>query len=245
MELLANERIDYIGKKHLKIIQANDVFSFSLDAVLLAKFVYVPIQKGKLLDLCAGNGVIPLLLSERTKGRIVAVEIQEKLCNMANRSMHLNRLDGRIDIICEDLNALAPTFLDESFDVVTCNPPYFKRSEEKDLKINEHVAIARHEIHCTLEDTVRVMSKSLKQGGKGAFVHRPKRLIELIELMKRYKLEPKRIQFVHPKRGSEANTVLIEGTKGGKADVKVLPPLFVYDDNNEYSQQLKEILYEQ
>lgn len=245
MELFANERIDYIGKKDLKIIQANGMFSFSLDAVLLAKFVYVPIQKGMLIDLCSGNGVIPLLLSERTKGRIRAVEIQEKLCHMAERSVHLNHLDERIDVICQDINRLSPAFLDESYDVVTCNPPYFKVSNEKDVKQNELVAGARHEIYCTLEDTVRTMSKLLKQGGKGAFVHRPKRLIELIELMKKYKLEPKRIQFVYPKRVSDANIVLIEGTKGGKPDVNVLPPLVVYEHNNEYTDEMKAILYEQ
>lgn len=243
MELLANERIDYIGKKDLKIIQANDVFSFSLDAVLLAKFVHVPIQKGKIIDLCSGTGVIPLILSERTKVQMVAVEIQEKLCHMAERSVRLNQLEHQIEIICEDINRLDSTFLNETYDVVTCNPPYFKVTNEKDLKKNEQVAIARHELYCTLEDVVRTASRLLKQGGKGAFVHRPKRLIELIETMKKYKLEPKRIQFVYPKRGMDANIVLIESMKCGKPDVKILPPITVYEDNNEYTEQIKEILY--
>lgn len=243
MELLANERIDYIGKKDLKIIQANDVFSFSLDAVLLAKFVHVPIQKGKIIDLCSGTGVIPLILSERTKAQMVAVEIQEKLCHMAERSVRLNQLEHQIEIICEDINRLESTFLNETYDVVTCNPPYFKVTNEKDLKKNEQVAIARHELYCTLEDVVRTASRLLKQGGKGAFVHRPKRLIELIETMKKYKLEPKRIQFVYPKRGMDANIVLIESMKCGKPDVKILPPITVYEDNNEYTEQIKEILY--
>ncbi|MFA8438999.1 tRNA1(Val) (adenine(37)-N6)-methyltransferase [Pueribacillus sp. YX66] len=244
MELFVNERLDYIGKKDLKIIQANEMFSFSLDAVLLAKFVHVPIRKGKLVDLCSGNGVIPLLLSERTKGQITAIEIQEKLCDMAERSIRLNQLEDKIDVICQDINRLSPAFLNGSYDVVTCNPPYFKVSNEKDVKQNDLIAGARHEIYCTLEDTVRTMSKLLKQGGKGAFVHRPKRLVEIIELMKKYKLEPKRIQFVYPKRGLDANIVLIEGTKGGKSDVNVLSPLVVYKDNNEYTDEMKAILYE-
>lgn len=243
MELLANERIDYIGKKELKIIQASDVFPFSLDAVLLAKFVYVPIQKGKIIDLCSGTGVIPLILSERTKAQIVAVEIQERLCHMAERSVRLNQLEHQIDIICQDINRLDPSFFNETYDVVTCNPPYFKVTNEKDLKKNEQMAIARHEIYCTLEDVVRTASRLLKQGGKGAFVHRPKRFIELIETMKKYHLEPKRIQFVYPKRGMDANIVLVESIKGGKPDVQILPPLIVYDDKNEYTDEIKEIIY--
>lgn len=242
-ELMEHERIDYIGRKDIKIIQAGDVFSFSLDSVLLAKFVYVPIQKGKLIDLCTGNGVIPLLLSRRTKGNIVALDIQEKLCDMAERSVRLNGLHDRIKILCNDLNQLESSFLDGSYDVVTCNPPYFKRTNERDIKKSLHTAIARHEMYCTLEDCVRTMSRLLKQGGKGAFVHRPNRLVELLELMKKYKLEPKRLQFIHPKNGSDANTVLIEGTKSGKPGLKVLPPLTVYDGNNVYTTEIKEILY--
>ncbi len=243
MELLKNERIDYIGKKELKIIQASDVFPFSLDAILLAKFVHVPIQKGKIIDLCSGTGVIPLILSERTKAHIQAVEIQEKLCHMAERSVRLNQLDDRIEIICQDINRLDVSIANESYDVVTCNPPYFKVTNEKDLKKNEQMAIARHEIFCTLEDVVRTASRLLKQGGKGAFVHRPKRFIELVETMKKYHLEPKRIRFVYPKRGMDANIVLVESMKGGKPDVKILPPLIVYDDNNEYTDEIKEIIY--
>ncbi len=245
MKLFANERIDYIGKKELKIIQASGLFSFSLDSILLAKFVYVPFQKGKLIDLCSGNGAIPLLLSERTKGHITGVEIQEKLSDMAKRSVRMNQLENRIDMICQDINQLSPEFLDESYDVATCNPPYYKLSEEKDIKTNEWLAGATHELYCTLEDVVRTMSKLLKNGGKGAIVHRPKRMVELIELMKAYRLEPKRIQFVHPKKESEANIVLIEGTKGGKPGVRILPPLVVYDEHHEYTSEIKEIVYGQ
>lgn len=243
MKLLANERIDYIGKRELKIIQASDVFPFSLDAVLLAKFVHVPIQKGKIIDLCSGTGVIPIILSERTKAQIVAVEIQEKLCHMAERSVRLNELEHRIKIICQDINRLDSSFLNGTYDVVTCNPPYFKVTDEKDLKKNEQMAIARHEIYCTLEDVVRTASRLLKQGGKCAFVHRPKRFIELIETMKKHRLEPKRIQFVYPKREMDANIVLVESIKGGKPDAKILPPITVYDDNGEYTDEIKEIIY--
>ncbi len=244
MVLLPTERMDYIGKKDLRIIQGTGVFSFSLDAVLLAKFVYVPIQGGKLIDLCTGNGVIPLLLSERTKGSIIGVEIQEKLCNMAERSIQLNELEDRIEIMCQDLNKLDSSFLNASFDVVTCNPPYFKVENERDVKQEKHIAIARHEIYCTLEDTIRTMSHLLKQGGKGAIVHRPSRLLELMALMREYKMEPKRLQFIYPKVGSDANIVLIEGVKGGKPSLKVLSPLVVYEKTNHYTQEMKELLYE-
>ena len=242
MALRADERIDYIGKKHLKIIQSKNVFTFSLDAVLLAYFVNVPKQKGKLVDLCAGNGVVPILLSQRSYGDIFAVEIQETLCDMAARSVRLNDLDERITILCKDINDLRDTLGNDSFDVVTCNPPYFKTTSESDVKRNRSMAIARHEIYCTLADVVRVASRLLKQGGKAAFVHRPNRLLELLTTMRAHHIEPKRLQFVHPKKGAEANIVLVEGAKAGKADLRVLPPITVYTKENRYTNEIREII---
>ncbi|WP_227397300.1 tRNA1(Val) (adenine(37)-N6)-methyltransferase [Jeotgalibacillus aurantiacus] len=243
MNLIGDERLDYLLAENLRIIQSPTVFSFSLDAVLLARFVSVPIQKGSLIDLCSGNGVIPLLLSCRTKGTITGVEIQERLADMAQRSFNYNELSDRLRMIQEDLNVVTPQLGHAKHDVVTCNPPYFLTPGKEELNENDHLTIARHEIMCTLEDTVRVSSELLKQGGKAAFVHRPGRLLDLITLMRQYRLEPKRIQFVYPKEGREANTILVEAAKDGKADVKILPPLYVYDENNEYTPDMKEILY--
>lgn len=237
-----DERLDYLLGEPLRIIQSPSVFSFSLDAVLLSKFVYVPIQKGNLVDLCSGNGVIPLLLSTRTKGRIYGVEIQERLYDMAVRSIGYNKLEDRIEMYHEDLNKIIPILGHDKYDVVTCNPPYFLTPAKEIQNENEHFAIARHEIKCTLEDVIRVSSQLLKNGGKAAFVHRPGRLLDIVTLMRKYKLEPKRLQFVYPKANKEANTVLIEGIKGGNPDLKLLPPLIVYDENNEYTKELRTII---
>ena len=243
MKMLKDDaRLDYLLGEPLRIIQSPSVFSFSLDAVLLAKFVYVPIQKGNLVDLCAGNGVIPLLLSRRTKGHIHGVEIQERLHDMAVRSVQYNNLSEQITMHHEDLNKILPVLGHDKYDVVTCNPPYFLTPAKEIQNDNMHYAIARHEIMCTLEDVVRVSSQLLKQGGKAAFVHRPGRLLDILTLMRKYRIEPKRLQFVYPKAGREANTILVEGIKGGSPDLKLLPPLVVYKDNNEYTEELKEII---
>lgn len=242
--LIGDERLDYLlAEENMRIIQSPSVFSFSLDAVLLAKFVYVPIQKGTLLDLCSGNGVIPLFLSLRTKGVITGVEIQERLYDMATRSMELNGLNDRLHMIHGDLKEMPKQLGHGKFDVITCNPPYFKTPKQEEINENEHLAIARHEIMCTLEDAIYASSQLVKQGGKVAFVHRAGRLIDMISLMRKYRLEPKRIQFVYPKVGKEANTLLIEAIKDGKPDLKILPPLVVYQDNDEYTSEMSDILY--
>lgn len=243
MELKGDERLDYLLAEKLRIIQSPTVFSFSLDAVLLARFAYMPIQKGKIIDLCSGNGVIPLFLSARTKGQIIGVEIQERLYDMALRSVEYNQLTNQINMIHGDIKDMPDRLGFGSFDVVTCNPPYFVTDNQSEQNENEHLAIARHEIHCTLEDAIRTSSQLVRQGGKVAFVHRPGRLLDMVTLMRAYRLEPKRIQLVYPKQGKEANILLVEAIKDGRADLKVLPPLIVYKENNEYTDEVKEILY--
>lgn len=243
MHLYEDERLDYLLAEEMKIIQSPSVFNFSLDAVLLANFAWVPIQKGNLLDLCTGNAVIPLLLSTRTKGNITGVEIQERLYDMGVRSIQYNKLEERIQLIHGDLKDMPEQLGRHQYDVVTCNPPYFQTPKASEKNINEHLAIARHEIMCTLEDVVYASSQLVKQGGKVAFVHRPGRLLDIVTLMRKYKIEPKRMQFVYPKAGKEANTLLIEGIKDGNADLKILPSLFVYEENNEYTKELRSILY--
>ncbi|WP_066059292.1 tRNA1(Val) (adenine(37)-N6)-methyltransferase [Robertmurraya korlensis] len=241
--LKGDERLDYLLAENLRIIQSPTVFSFSLDAVLLARFAYMPIQKGNIIDLCSGNGVIPLFLSTRTKGKITGVEIQERLYDMAVRSIQYNQLDQQIEMIHGDIKDMPKHLGYGKFDAVTCNPPYFLTGGKEEKNANEHLAIARHEILCTLEDAISVSSHLVRQGGKVAFVHRPGRLLDIVTLMRKYRLEPKRIQMVYPKVGKEANILLIEAIKDGSPDLKVLPPIFVYRDNNEYTEEIKEILY--
>lgn len=243
IDLYGDERLDYLLAENLRIIQSPSVFAFSLDAVLLARFAYLPIQKGKVIDLCTGNGVVPLLLSNKTKADITGVEIQERLYEMAARSIAYNGLEERLKMIHGDLKDMPELLGHGKFDVVTCNPPYFLSPSKDVINENEHLAIARHEILCTLEDVIRVSSQLLRQGGKAAFVHRPERLMDILTLMRQYRLEPKKLRFVYPKAGKEANTILVEGSKNGNSGLKTLPPLFVYDHNGEYTTEVREILY--
>lgn len=238
-----DERLDYLLAEDLRIIQSPSVFSFSLDAVLLSKFVSVPHHKGEIVDLCSGNGVIPLFLSARTKANIIGVELQARLYDMAQRSVSYNGLEKQIDMVLGDVKEIPTQLGVEKYDVVTCNPPYFLAHEASDKNLSEHYAIARHELHLTLEEAVYSASRLLKQGGKAAFVHRPGRLLDLVMAMRANRLEPKRIRFVYPKVGKEANTLLIEGIKDGKPDLKILPPLYVYDEDNTYTAEVSEMLY--
>lgn len=241
VSLRLNERIDDLLTQELKIIQSKEVFSFSMDAVLLARFCSVPVR-GRIVDLCSGNGVIPLLLTTRTKGSIAAVEIQERLADMAVRNVQLNKLEGQISVLHGDLRAAHPDLKAGSFDLVTVNPPYLP-VPNGDQNINEHIAAARHEVFCTLEDVVAASARLAKSGGRVAMVHRPSRLADLFVLMRKYRLEPKRVRFVHPRADAEANMVLIEALRDGQPEVRMLPPLIVYQQNKEYSEELKEIYY--
>jgi len=241
IELRGNERIDDLMTYGLQIIQSSDVFSFSMDAVLLARFCSVP-AKGKLLDLCTGNGVIPLLLSTRSRASIVGVEIQQRLWDMAIRNVKLNQLEDQINIEHKDLRTLLTGMTQGSFDLVTVNPPYLPvpRGEQN---VNEHIALARHEVGCTLEDVISVSSRLVRNGGKVAMVHKPSRLVAILTMMQQYRLEPKRVRFVHPRADAEANMVLIEAVRDGKPEVRLLPPLIVYQNETEYCHELLDVYY--
>lgn len=239
-----DERIDYlVADETMKIIQSPSVFCFSLDAVLLAHFTYVPIKKGKILDLCAGNGAISILLTKRSNAQIVGLEIQERLVSMAYRSIKLNNLQEQVSIIHGDLKDVKLDLKQSSFDLITCNPPYFNTPKESEYNKNEHETIAKHEVFCTLEDVVKACKRYVKPGGKIAIVHRPGRLVDLITLFRKYRLEPKRIQFVYPKEGEEANIVLIEGIRDGNVGLKMLPPLYIYNKNDTYTVEAEAIIY--
>lgn len=233
-----SERIDYLFNTDLQIIQSSERFAFSLDSILLARFVYVPIQHGRLADLCTGNGVIPFLLSRRTKGRITGIEIQPEVCGLAARGAALNHLQDRIDFISGDAKRLPDYLGNGNCDVVTCNPPYFSKEAARDRKLNPHLAIARHEILITLKDVIVTAGRLLKYGGKFALVHRPERLADILAGMRLAGMEPKRLRFVHPRKEKAANMVLVEATKGGKSGLAVLPPITVYDSKGRYTEDV-------
>lgn len=238
-----DERIDQLYAKDIQIIQSPKVFSFSLDAVLLAYFARVP-KKGQIVDLCAGNGAVGLFLSKRTNATIDGIEIQPRLADMARRSIQLNQLEQQMTIHTIDLNDSLSVVRHNSCDLVVCNPPYFKGLPTNKKNPNEHLAIARHEIHTTLEDVIRISSKLLKTNGRFAMVHRPDRFLEIINLMEKYQIAPKKIQFVYPKMGKDANILLIEGIKDGKLDgFKIASPLITYDLEGNYTPEVREMLY--
>ncbi|WP_182201631.1 tRNA1(Val) (adenine(37)-N6)-methyltransferase [Paraliobacillus salinarum] len=244
VELKEDERLDYLlTDQSMQIIQSPSVFSFSIDAVLLAHFARIPLKRGKILDLCTGNGVVPLLFSKKTRAAITGVEIQARLYDMAQRSVAMNQKEEQIQLIHGDLKDMPARFGNDKFDVVTVNPPYFQTEQKAHQNKNDYLTIARHEILCSLEDVVQACSKLAKSGGKVAMVHRPNRLVEILTLFKQYKLEPKRIQFVYPKEGKEANILLIEAIRDGNPDLHIHPPLYVFEQNGEYTKELSKIIY--
>ena len=238
--LLENERVDDLQRNGLKIIQKTDGFCFGMDAVLLSGFAHV--KRGeKVLDMGTGTGIIPLLLSAKTQGEhFTALEIQEEIAKMAARSVAMNHLEEKIEIVNGDIKEASQIFGAASFDVVTTNPPYM--NDAHGLKNPTEVkAISRHEVLCTLEDVVREGAKVLKSGGRMYMVHRPHRLIEIITAMKQYKMEPKRMCMVHPFKDKEANMVLIEAVKGGGSWLKMEAPIIVYKEPGVYTDEIYDI----
>lgn len=238
--LKENERIDDLERNGYHIIQDTKRFCFGMDAVLLSGFARVK-EGAHVLDLGTGTGIIPILLEAKTKAEhLTGLEIQEDSADMARRSVLLNGLEDKIDIVTGDIKEAESLFDAASFDVITCNPPYMIGkhgiTNEGDAK-----AIARHEILCTLEDIVSRAVKLLKPGGNFFMVHRPFRLAEIMAVLQAYKLEPKRMQLVYPFVDKEPNMVLIEANRGGKPRLTVEKPLIVYKEPGVYMPEIYEI----
>lgn len=242
--LKEGERLDDLQRNGLKIIQNPKKFCFGMDAVLLTSFVSLPKNK-TILDLCTGSGVIPLLLTAKTDpNHIDALEIQADSVDMAKRSVILNHLSDRITIYEGDVKEAATLLGRSKYDAVTVNPPYM--NDNHGLKNPElPKAIARHEILCTLEDVIRESQALLVPGGHFFMVHRPFRLPEILNVMTRYQLEPKRLRLVYPYIDKEPNMVLIEGVRNGNPMLKVEAPLIVYEKDGQYTQEVRDLYYEQ
>lgn len=240
IKLKKGERIDDLERNGYKIIQDKNKFCFGMDAVLLSGFAVVG-ENEKVLDMGCGTGIIPILLEAKTKGKeFIGLEIQEDSAEMASRSVRLNDLEEKIKIIKGDLKEASNIFGGAAFDVVTCNPPYM--TEHHGLtNLKEPKAIARHEIKCNLEDVIRETAKVLKPGGRFYMVHRPRRLVEIITLMKEYRIEPKRLRMVHSFIDKEANMLLIEGHRGRNAMMRVDPPLIIYEEPGVYTKEVLRI----
>lgn len=222
---------DILGYKNRKIYQDTDCFSFSLDSVMLANFATIRLRDKLICDLGCGNGVIPLILSLRTNKNIVGVELQKKLSDMAVKSVNLNNLSEQIKIININMKDFVNSEYFESFDIITCNPPYFKVNDKNYFNDSYEKMIARHEIEINLSELLLVVNKLLKNNGNFAIVHRPERLMEILFEFKKNHIEPKRIQFVHEKLSKGSTLVLIEGQKNGNDGLKIENPIIMYNED--------------
>lgn len=241
--LKTGERIDQLYADGIKIIQSKEVFSFSLDAVLLANFASLP-KRGRIVDLCAGNGAVGLFVSQKTQAEIICIELQKRLADMGRRSIQLNRLENQLTMHTLDLKQTTQVVKKDSVDLIVCNPPYFKELPTNIKNPNPYLAIARHEVETNLEEVIKEAAGLLKSNGKLALVHRPERLVDILDTMKQYQIIPKRIQFVYPKVGKEANILLVEGIHKGRPDgLKILPPLIVYNETDDYYPEVRGMLY--
>lgn len=242
VEIKSHERVDDLHRNGYMLIQDPKRFCFGIDAVLLSGFARA--EKGsKVLDLGTGTGVIPILMEAKNEdAHFTALEIQEESAEMASRSVALNGLEEKIDIVCGDIKEADKLFKAASFDVITTNPPYM--NDGGGIK-NDYgpKTIARHEVLCSLDDIARVSSKLLKFGGKLFMVHRPHRLTDIMCTLREHKLEPKVIRFVHSYADKEPTMVLVEAMRSGKPMVKVMPPLIVYGSDGKYTDEINEIYY--
>lgn len=239
--LQENERLDCLLKENLEIIQNDDVFSFSTDALLLGHFTHLR-KNDKVMDLCSGNGVIPLLLSHKGKHLIDAIEIQSRLADMAQRSIQHNHLESRIKMYEMDLRNVKTTFKPSSYTVVTCNPPYFKTTQTNQHQKEAH-KIARHEVMCTLADCVSAANHLLKQGGRLVMVHRAERLMDLLTEFRTHHIEPKQLIMVYSKQSKAAHAIVVEGRKDGNPGLTIAPPFYMYQENGEYTKEMSAIYY--
>ena len=237
---MERERIDDLGINGYQIIQKEQGFCFGMDAVLLSDFAQVK-NGGRVLDLGTGTGILPILMEAKTKAvHLTGLEIQPEMAEMAARSVKLNHLEDKIEIVEGDIKEASAIFSHDSFDTITSNPPYMI-GQHGLTNPEEPKAIARHEVLCTLEDVVSRTAKLLKPGGHFYMVHRPFRLAEIMTMLVKYKLEPKRMQLVYPYIDKEPNMVLIEAVRGGKPRMTVEKPLIVYKEPNVYTDEIYEI----
>lgn len=238
--ILEDERIDDLQCKGYRLIQKPKGFCFGVDAVLLSDFARIK-KNQRVLDLCTGSGVIPILLAAKTEGdHFSGLELQEEYADMAGRSVQMNGLEEKINIICGDVKDIKKLFAPASFQVVTVNPPYM--TEHHGLtNLYEPKTIARHEVMVSLEDVVAAAGYVLPESGSFFMIHKPFRLAEIFKIMKKYHLEPKRMRLVHPSVEKEPTMVLIEGLKGGRERITVEPPLIIYKEQGVYHDEISRI----
>ena len=243
MNLRENERVDDLGRRGYQIIQNKEKFCFGVDAALLAWFSEAR-EGEKILDLCSGNGIIPILMDARYAcGDYTGLEIQEDMVEMACRSVALNQISDHVRMIAGDVKEASTLFPKGSFDVVTVNPPYMKHNVGI-KNPDRSLAIARHEILLTLEDVLREASRLLRVGGRFYMVHRPGRLPEILSLMQQERIAPERMIMVHPNAERNATMVLVSGIRGGRNSLVTEPPVVIQGPDGEYTDKIREIYHD-
>ena len=239
--LVRNNLLNYKDKY---IFQDTDYFKMSLDSLLLSQFVTINLRDKKILDIATGNAPIPMFLTYRTKSQRYGVELQKEVYLLGRISIVENEMKNQITLINDDAKNLPNLFEADFFDVITCNPPYFKTENKRFENNNDIKSIARHEKTLKLEDIFKVSNYLLKNNGRLAIVHRTERLMEIIEVMSKYNFELKKIRFVYPNKKKNSDLVLIECVKNGNPGLKMLPPLFVYQEKGIYSDEVKSMFGE-
>lgn len=241
VELKENERIDDLELNGLKIIQNKEGFCFGIDSVLLSDFAKNIENNSLVLDLGTGTGIIPILLCGKTNlKKVIGVEVQEKIAEMAKRSIKLNNLEARFQVINENILNLKNIYQNQTFDVVVTNPPY-KKKNSGIINENKEKLISRHEIEADLADFIKVSKDLLKDKGEFYMVHRPERLVDILSIMRKEKLEPKVLRMVYSNKNKEPKLVLIKGIKNAKPFLKVEKNLYIYDENGNYTDEILEI----
>ncbi len=240
MNIFEDERVDDLQYKGLKLIQKKAGFCFGVDAVLLANFADIR-KNDRVLDLGTGTGIIAVLIAAKTSASAVTgLEIQQEMAEMAGRSVRLNGLEKVVDIVRGDIKNSLELFGPSKFDAIVTNPPYMNQGGGL-LNPLDTKAVSRHELLCTLEDIISASGRLLVPGGRFAMVHRPERLADIVYLMRNNGIEPKHLRFVHPSPYKKPNLILVRGTRGGRPQLKVMEPLYVYDGSGNYSKEINEI----
>lgn len=235
---------DVLGYKDLKIFQDTEYFSFSLDSIILSNYCNIRLKDKKIIDFCTGNGIVPLVLSRRCDKVIEGVEIQEKLYNLAVRSVEYNNLNDRIHLFCDDIVNFCNKSIYNTYDLVLCNPPYFPIDSTNCKNISYEKMIARHEIMINLDQVCECASKILKEHGNICIVHRSERLLDIFTSFRKWGIEPKRIKFIYEYINKESTMVLVEGQKKGNNGLKIDPPLVMYNNDGSFTEEYSKLQME-
>lgn len=235
------ERLDDLEIQNLKIIQNDKWFRFGIDSVILSDFAKNIKKDAKVLDLGTGTGIISVLLCAKTNlKKIVGVEVQKDVYDMVERTIQLNNLQNKFQVINENIKNLNKILKKNTFDVVVTNPPY-KKSGTGITNIQKQKLISRHEIMAELEDFIKISFDLLKDKGELYMVHRPERLVDILSLMRHYKVEPKKLKFVFSNKNQKPKLVLIKAVKNAKDFLDVESNLYIYNEDGEYTEELLKI----